>query len=215
MTQESVTYLTNTVIGVILAGLLMQAWWRAGRSGPLRFWMAAAWIMVAADVLFALRPDLPYWFSRLGPTLLVTMGHATLLLGARATAHRTGRWNTAVGVTLVHGLLLVFFLVQEQFSPWRMVGNGVVWAGLSFLAFGALRGASPHFWRPVVSPATVFLVHGSFHCLRAGLAGVGASTGWVAVDGPLQLVGDLEVSFFMVALFVSLLLATLEQGMTS
>lgn len=211
MTQESVTYLTNTVIGVILAGLLMQAWWRAGRSGPLRYWMAAAWIMVVADVLFALRPGLPYWFGRLGPTLLVTTGHATLFLGARATARRAGRWNTVVAVTLAHGMLLVFFLVQEQFAAWRMVGNGAVWAVLSFLAYGALRGGAAQFWRPVVSPATVFLVHGGFHCLRAGLAGVGAGTGWADVDGPLQLAGDLEVSFFMVALFVSLLLATLEQ----
>ena len=45
---------------------------------------------------------------------------------------------------------------------------------------------------------------------RVGLALLFALPGWTEGSAVLQIVGDLEVSFFMVALFVALLIATLQ-----
>lgn len=67
MSQETITYLTNIVIGAILAGLLTHFWWRQGRSATMRCWMLSAWVMTVADIFFALRPELPYWAAQAYP----------------------------------------------------------------------------------------------------------------------------------------------------
>jgi hypothetical protein len=66
------------------------------------------------------------------------------------------------------------------------------------------------FWRPLVSPANVFLLHGLFHGMRIALAILFAVRGWDDASASLQIIGDLEVSFFMVALFVGILIANLQ-----
>ncbi len=210
MGQETVTYLTNIVISVILAGLLTQSWIGGRRSRALGFWALGAWTLAAAAVLFALRPDLPAWFGRLGPTLLVTVGQAALFLGARATAQRSLPWTVLGFVVAAHAVALVYFLTLDQPTHWRMVTNGVVWAGLSFASFAILREAPVYFWKPLFAPANVFLLHGGFHTLRVALAITSAANEWSAVAEALQLLGDLEATFFTVALFVSLLIATLQ-----
>lgn len=210
MGQETITYLTNIVIGVILAGLMTHYWVRQDRPASLRYWMLSAWVMTAADILFAARPELPHFVSRIAPTLLVTIGQATLCLGAQRTAHIPRSWRLISGVVALHAATLVAFLFVEQPGSWRMIVNGVIWAGLSFAALQSLRRAPAVFWQPLVSPATAFLLHGIFHCVRVGLALLFALPGWGEGSAVLQIVGDLEVSFFMVALFVALLIATLQ-----
>lgn len=210
MGQETITYLTNIVISVILAGLMTHYWLRQGRSRAMRYWMLSAWIMTVADVLFAARPDLPHWLGRFAPTLLVTLGHAGLYLGARVTAKQPRPWKLATVLALVHAVGLIYFLTLDQPSRWRMVFNGVVWAALSLASFWALRRAPRMFWQPLVSPANVFLLHGLFHCGRMGLAILFAVRGWDEAAASLQIIGDLEVSFFMVALFVGILIANLQ-----
>lgn len=210
MGQETITYLTNIVIGVILAGLLTHYWWRQGRSATMRYWMLSAWVMTAADVFFAARPELPHWAARLIPTMLVTIGHAGLFLGAQRMAELPRRWKTITGISLLHLALLAYFLTFAQPATWRMVGNGVVWGGLSLASAWCLHRARPVFWRSPVAPANAFLLHGLFHGLRVGLAILFGVRGWTAASASLQIIGDLEVSFFMVALFVSLLLANLQ-----
>lgn len=210
MGQETITYLTNIVISAILAGLMTHYWLRQGRTKAMGYWMLSAWVMTSADVLFAARPGLPYWMARFAPTLLVTLGHAGLYLGARVTAKQAQSWKLAFALTLIHAVGLVYFLNLEQPSRWRMVFNGVIWAGLSLGSFWALRQAPRMFWRPLVSPANVFLLHGLFHGLRIALAILFAVRGWDEASASLQIVGDLEVSFFMVALFVGILIANLQ-----
>lgn len=210
MGQETITYLTNIVIGAILAGLLTHFWWRQGRSPTMRYWMLSAWVMTAADILFAARPELPFWAAKLIPTLLVTIGHAALLLGAQRTAHLSRTWKQITGVFLLHLTVLISLLTYAQASTWRMVCNGVVWGGLSLASAWCLRRARPMFWNSPVAPAGAFLLHGIFHGLRVGLALLFGLRGWTAASDSLQIIGDLEVSFFMVALFVSLLLANLQ-----
>lgn len=210
MGQETITYLTNIVIGVILAGLMTHYWLRQDRPPTLRYWMLAAWVMTAADILFAARPELPRLVSRLAPTLLVTIGQVTLCLGAERTAHLPRSWRLLGGVVALHAALLIGFLFVEQPGSWRMITNGVIWAGLSFMALHSLRRAPAVFWQPLISPANAFLLHGIFHCGRVGLALLFQLPGWTEGSAVLQIVGDLEVSFFMVALFVALLIATLQ-----
>jgi hypothetical protein len=210
MSQETITYLTNIVIGAILAGLLTHFWWRQGRSATMRCWMLSAWVMTVADIFFALRPELPYWAAKLIPTLLVTVGHAGLFLGAQRTAEIPRQWKLALGIILLHLAVLISFLTFAQPATWRMVSNGVIWGGLSLASYWCLRRARPVFWRSLVAPANAFLLHGLFHGLRVGLAVLLGGLGWTEASASLQIIGDLEVSFFMVALFVSLLLANLQ-----
>lgn len=210
MGQETATYLTNIVIGVILGGLMTHYWLRQGRPAPMRYWMLAAWIMTTADVLFAARPMLAPGVGRLAPTLLVTLGQAALYLGAQRTARVPRRWKLVGAVVALHAAGLVLFLLRSPHSDWRMVFNGIVWAGLSLAAAWCLQQAPRFFWQPLVSPANAFFAHGLFHCVRVGLASVFALRGMTDASDLLQLLGDLEVSFFMVALFVAILIANLQ-----
>ena len=210
MGQETVTYLTNIVIGTILAGLMTHYWWRQGKSLTMRYWMLSAWVMTAADIFFALRPELSYWAGKLIPTLLVTVGHAGLLLGAQRTAERPRQQKLLAGLILVHSGVLTYFLTLAQPSTLRMVLNGIIWGGLSLASAWCLRRAKPVFWKSPVAPANAFLLHGLFHGARVVLALLFSMRGWTEASASLQIIGDLEVSFFMVALFVSLLIAHLQ-----
>jgi len=210
MGQETVTYLSNLIIVTILACLITHYWLRQGRSTAMFYWMLSAWIMALADILFAARPDLPYWIGRIVPTLLVTVGHAGLLLGARKTATLTNRWYVVPAAILLHGAGLIYFLAQDSHSQWRMVFNGVIWAAFSVASYFGLRKASRAFWHSLVAPANAFLLHGIFHCFRVALATLCAVNGWTQTQLWLQTVSDFEVSFFMVALFVGLLVANLQ-----
>ncbi|HET7537923.1 MAG TPA: hypothetical protein VFJ90_15795, partial [Candidatus Didemnitutus sp.] len=211
MNQETVTYLTNIVIGVILAALATHYWSTRRGSGAMSYWVTAAWVMTAADALFAARPVLPYPLGRLLPTLCVTIGHAVMYLGAERTANLKRSWAGVSAMVLFHAAGLVGFLFVAQPANWRMVFNAVIWGGFSLMSARCLRRASPHFWQSVAAPMTVFLVHGVFHAMRAVLATTFEANGWDAASQWLQMVGDLEVSFFMVALFVGLLIANLQQ----
>jgi len=210
MQQATVIYLTNIVIICILASMISHYWLRQGRSAAMFFWMVSAWILALADVFFATRPLLPHWAARLVPTMLVTIGHAGLLMGARKTAGLETRWWTLTTGILLHGAGLVYFLFNSGYSEWRMVFNGLVWAGFSISSCVSLRQGSSMFYRSLFSPARAFLWHGIFHCFRVVFASLCAMQNWDQAAEWLQVVSDYEVSFFMVALFVSLLTANLQ-----
>lgn len=211
MTQETVTYLTNIGVSVFLAVLLTHSWASQGRAAPMRYWMLAAWTMVLTSCLFAARPELPHWFGRLAPTLLVTVAHGFLLLGACATAGKTGPWKLLAGATVVHGIALAYFLSLSEPSHWRMVSNGVIWASISVAAFLAFRMGSIYFWKSIFSPANVLLIHALFHVARMAMSILSGELEWEVVARGLQLFGDLEVNLFIVALYVSILVSTMRQ----
>ena len=91
-----------------------------------------------------------------------------------------------------------------------MVFNGVVWMALSMGSYLALRKAPKAFWFSLVAPANAFLLHTVFHGFRLVLATLCVVNGWTQVQFWLQAVSDFEVSFFMVALFVGILVANLQ-----
>jgi hypothetical protein len=211
LTQESVTYLTNIGISVVLASMLSHSWMSKARKGPMGFWMTAAWMMVLTNCLFAARPLMSFWVGRIFPTGLVTVALAVLLLGANATAGRKPGIRIAGVVVLVHGLLLAFFLTLEQPTHWRTVSNGAIWAGLSLATFVAFRNGPEYFWKAVFSPANVMLVHALFHTVRLLLSVLSGQFAWAAMLDSLQVIGDLEASMFVVAIYVSILVATMRQ----
>ncbi|RXK55323.1 hypothetical protein ESB00_05340 [Oleiharenicola lentus] len=210
MGQETVTYLTNIIICTILACLMTHYWMAQGRTAAMRYWMIAAWIMTVADVFFAMRSGLPYWFGRLVPPLLVTAGHAALFLGTQRTAGLRLRKRLIWGVLGLHAASLIFFIWQNEYSSWRMVSNGLIWGGLSLASAWCLYRASPYYFKPAFAPAKIFLAHAVFHALRVALAALFTLQGWEGAALALQVVGDLEVSFFMVALFAGILIANLQ-----
>ena len=210
MNQETVTYLTNIVIGVILAALATHYWRDRRQAGVLACWAVAAWIMTGADVLFAARPVLPHALGRLLPTLCVTLGHAVLLLGAQQTAGLTRRWRLPAAAVVLHAAGLVGFLFVTSPTNFRMVFNGLIWGAFSVASALCLRKGARHFWQTAFSPAMAFFAHGAFHGVRIVLAIVFAENNWKNASAALQVAGDLEVSFFMVALFVGLLIAHLQ-----
>jgi len=209
MQQESLIYAINIIIGAILAVLLTQHWRLAGREPNLGYWMAAAWMMTAADVLFAMRPALPYWVGRLFPTLMVTVGQVILLLWSMRAARRGLTPRLGVVIVIVHAIALAGFLLVGV-SAWRTVFNGTVWSALALASYVFLRRAPESLRGTLAIPAFVFLAHGLFHVMRLTLATVVAVRGAEATSAWLSVIGDVEVSFFMVALFVSLLVAHLH-----
>jgi len=212
MEQETAIYLTNIVIAVILAGMLTHSWLVQGRTRPSFMWMAASWTMVVADCFFALRPEMPHWFGRLFPTLLVTVSHGMFFAGARTNARQHVPYAMLGGLVVVHAIILLVFLADLiPSTPWRMVANGVIWANIAFASFLSMRKAASPFWSPLFAPANVFLLHGFFHVGRLLLALGAAAYDWPRVAAALQVVGDLEASFFIVALFTALLIAMLQQ----
>ncbi|MFN7979164.1 MAG: hypothetical protein U0P30_13600 [Vicinamibacterales bacterium] len=209
MSHESLVYAINLAIAAILAAILTEYWRRAGRGTGLGVWTSAAWIMAVADLVFAVRPQLPLWMGRFVPTLLVTIGLGVLLMGARQTAGLRARWSILGAVSAAHAALLIFFLVTGGQSAWRTASNGVIWTSLSLASFVVLRQLPAASRQALAIPAVVFLGHGLFHAGRTLLAAVEALRPSDAIQDVLQMAGDGEVSVFMVALFVSLLAAHL------
>ena len=212
MSQETTIYIVNLTVGLILAALMTQHWRRDGQENGLRYWTIAAWVLAVADVLFALRPSLPFWAGRFFPTLMVTAGHGVLLLAALRTAGRLMPWRAVAVVPVLHAIALGAFLVIDPESMWRTVVNGLTWGGLSLATAVALRVGPESTRRAFLLPAVVFLWQAIFHLVRTLTAASGAVLADAAREPLLQLLGDLEVSLFMVALFVSVLAAHLRQA---
>lgn len=210
MSHESLVYAINLAIAAILAAILTEYWRRAGRGSGLGLWASGAWTMAVADLCFALRPWMPFWAGRLLPTLLVTVSLGVLLIGAQHTARRDLRARVVAVVAALHALVLVAFLGIDSESPWRTAFNGVVWSGLSVASYLTLRRIGEPARRLLSIPASVYLAHATFQVMRAAVAVIDALSPSDVVSEGLQLAGDMEVSLFMVALFVSVLASHLS-----
>jgi len=211
MEIETVIYLTNTIICAIIAVLMTNAWSQSDHRRSLLFWMVAAWVMLVADILFAARPFMPELVGRVLPTVLVTVGHAALFVGARVHADQPAPQRLGWAIIFFHALALILFFQLAPDSVWRRVTNGLVWATLALLAYQGLRMSPEPFWKSLTAPAKVFLAHAAFHNIRVIMSVATAETANESIHVMIDIIGDLEVSFFMVAIFVGLLLAHLQQ----
>lgn len=208
--HETMAYLVNLMIGVIVAALLTHHWRLSGRDRELGYWMAAGWVMTVAYVVFAVWPSLHLPLGRVFPTLMVTAGHGILLVGARRTAGLTQGWRLVAATTFLHGLALVALLRADPGSHWHAVVDGAVWSMISAVSFTALRAMDPRKASHFRIPAMIFALHSVFHAGRLAFAAVSALRGEPAPGPTLRLIDDLEDSFFMEALFVSLLISHLQ-----
>lgn len=211
MELETVIYFTNTIICAIIAVLMTVAWLQSNQRVSLRYWMIAAWVMLVADILFAARPLMPDLVGRILPTILVTVGHAALFIGTRVHAEQPAPQKLGWALVAFHAIALVLFFTYAPESVWRRVTNSLVWASIALLSYQGLRMSPPVYWRPLTAPAKVFLAHAGFHVFRLLVSLVADSSGNSTFGAMVDIIGDLEVSFFMVALFVGLLLAHLQQ----
>ena len=211
MELETVIYFTNTIICAIIAVLMTDAWLQSNQRVSLRYWMIAAWVMLVADILFAARPLMLDMVGRILPTILVTVGHAALFIGTRVHAEQPAPQKLGWALVAFHAIALVLFFTYAPESVWRRVTNSLVWASIALLSYQGLRMPPPVYWRPLTAPAKVFLAHAGFHVFRLLVSLVADSSGNSTSGAMVDIIGDLEVSFFMVALFVGLLLAHLQQ----
>lgn len=207
MTPTQAIYLVNVLICAILALLMTNYWRRSGRERSLGTFMASAWVLLAADILFYLRDDLVYWAGRFFPTLLVTIGQVILLIGARRVVGRSDAAKRAVALVAMHALALALFLVYlGGISAFRTVLNGLLWAALSIAAAVVLRRAEdPDVREAMGVAALIFVLHASFHLLRTTFAILTLTEIGSGTPEWLQIAGDMEVSGFMVGLFLALL----------
>lgn len=207
MSSTQAVYLVNVLVCAVLALLLTNLWRRAERERGLGTFMAAAWVFLAADIVFYLRDTVPYWAGRFFPTLFVTVGQVVLLMGALRVTERPDRGRVAIGLTLAHAVLLTTFLVAfGGVSGLRTILNGLIWAGLSFGAAAILVRAEDSAVRSAMRiPALVFVLHGGFHLLRTTFAILTFTDLGVGTPAWIQIAGDIEVAVFMVGLFGALL----------
>lgn len=212
MSPTTAVYLVNVLIGIVLAVLLTYHWRRGDRERGMGSFTIAAWVLAIADILFYLRPSLPFWAGRFFPTLLVTIGQATMLIAAQRVVGRTMSRGLMAGVLVVHAIALALFLEFDAgLSATRTTLNGVVWASLSFATATILRGAEDEAVRDAMAmPAMVFALHGAFHVLRTSFAILSITSVRQSTPGWIQIAGDIEVSVFMVSLFVGLLLGFVQ-----
>jgi hypothetical protein len=212
MTQDSIVYFINLIIGLILAGVMSRHWRLEVGGRALQSWIVSAWILALADLLFVLRGQFPAFMPRPLPTLMVTAGHLALLMAAHYSSGRAAPRAVVATVVALHVAMLTGFTLAPEYAGWRTVANGILWGGLSVAAAVALWTASESLHRSMFMPALVLAFQGAFHAVRAALATQVAVRPDTEVVSLIQLLGDLEVSLFMVALFVSVLVAFLERS---
>ena len=211
MNDPKIVYLLNLIIGAILAGVMSRQWRLAAKGGALRYWIVAAWTLTLADLLFVLRAAFPHETTRMVPTLMVTVGQLVLIFAAQRTTEKPISIRVAIVIFALHLLLQLGFVAMPELVAWRSVGNALVWSGLAFSAAWLLSREVGSQRSVMQLPALVLTAHGFFLLVRLLLATRSAAQSSANSSPILQLVGDLEVSLFMVALFVSVLVAFLEQ----
>jgi hypothetical protein len=212
MSQEAVVYTVNLIIGLILAAVMSQHWRLEAGGLSLRYWIIAAWVLTGADLLFALRGAIDLPLVRALPTVAVTAGHALLLLATQQVTGREPMRRVAGGIVGVHALLLVGYMVVPDMTGWRTITNGIIWGGLAMWAAAMLWESPEPLTRMLKVPSIVLAAQGGFHAMRITLATQALVEPGSGLASLVQLLGDLEVSLFMVSLFVSVLVAFLRQS---
>lgn len=212
MSQETVVYTVNLIIGLILAGVMSQHWRLQAGGLSLRYWIIAAWVLTFADLLFVLRGSIQLPLVRALPTIVVTAGHAMLLLAAQQVTGREPMRRVATSIVVLHALLLLFYIAVPTLSGWRTVTNGIIWGGLAMWAAAQLWESPNKLTHMLKVPAIVLAGQGGFHAMRITLATQAIGEPGSGLAPLVQMLGDLEVSLFMVSLFVSVLVAFLRQS---
>jgi uncharacterized membrane protein len=212
MTDDSIVYTINLIIGAILSAVMGRQRHLESSGRTLPAWIVAAWTLTAADLMFVLRAEWPLVVPRMLPTLMVTAGHVMLLLAAHRSAARPPVMWALWSVIALHVALQTGFVLYPDAVGWRTVTNGIIWGVLSVAAALVLRHAASPMREAMRLPALVLMLQGAFHAVRTLLAATAAVQDTAVTGSLVQTLGNFEVSLFMVALFVSVLVAFLQLG---
>lgn len=211
VSSELLLDLINVFNGTVIAGLITHHWRFSGRDRIIGHWMLAAWLMIAADAVFALKSGLPGVIVAVLPTMLVTSGECVLLAGARRTRGLDPRLRQVGAFAAVHLVAIAGLGLAGVDARWRMVADGAMECCLSALSFAALRhpgAGGPNRFR---LPAAVFAIHAILHTARLTTNTYLAVKGQASTPEWIHIYDELEDSFFVIILFVSLLTAHLRQ----
>ena len=203
--------LVNVFNGTVIAGLITHHWRLSGRDRIIGHWMLAAWLMIAADAVFALKSGLPGVIVAVLPTMLVTSGECVLLAGARRTRGLDPRLRQVGAFAAVHLVAIAGLGLAGVDARWRMVADGAMECCLSALSFAALRHPGAGGATRFRVPAAVFAIHASLHAARLTTNTYLAVKGQASTPEWIHIYDELEDSFFVIILFVSLLTAHLRQ----
>ena len=134
MNDPKIVYSVNLILGAILAGVMSRHWRLAPQGAALHYWIAAAWTLTLADLLFFLRAAFPYETTRMVPTLMVTVGQLVLIFAAQRTTEKPISMRVAIVILALHLLFQLGFVAMPDLIAWRSVGNALVWSALAFSA---------------------------------------------------------------------------------
>jgi hypothetical protein len=167
LTGDATFYLTSVIVLLVLSLQLTHFWWSSNQDRTIAWWVAASWVFVAADTLFAVGTRTPLFWARVAPATLITGAHGMLLLGAQRAAGMKLRFRLVVAAMAVHFALLTYFLYWSTgYNNLRAASNRVFWAGFCLACFFCLRRASRYYWASLNSPAVIFLLQSGFLTLR-------------------------------------------------
>jgi len=202
---------TNSLLGVLLAGLMTAFWVRNGRKATAFYWMSAAWLLAMASVLFTARIWLPFAPCTMLATISVTLGMLFLLIGIELFLGFVPSWKTGSAIALCHATGLGCILAMDATSEVRMLLNSLFWAGFSSATLICYRKADTKNWRELYPfPVLVLSSHAAFHGLRV-LIVLLHQAGIPMLDPKLLAsLSFAESSAFSVTLFMSLLLSDLR-----
>jgi hypothetical protein len=211
ISSDATFYLTSVIVLLVLSLQLTHFWWNSDRDQTMTWWMAASWVFVAADSLFAAGTLTPPFWARVVPATLITGAHGLLFLGAQRAGGMKLRFGLVVAATAVHFAILVnFFYWMQGHNYLRAASNRVFWAGFCLACFFCLRRASRHYWASLNSPAMIFLMQSVFLTLRLLVSAYLESRGLEQRRPALIFLDQVDVVLFNGALFISLLLAFLH-----
>ncbi len=201
----------NSMLGVLLAGLMTAFWLKSGRKASAFYWMSAAWLLALASVMFTGRSWFLYSVSTYVATMSITVALLFLLVGVQLFMGFAPSWKAGISIVACHALGLLSILLLNMDAEGRMLLNSVFWAGLSSATLLCYRKADTKRWKEWYGfPALVFASHAMFHGLRV-LIVLSHKSGFPLLDSTLLAgLSFAEASAFSVTLFMSLLLSDLR-----
>ncbi len=200
---------TNSGLSVLMAGSMAYVWWRHRELEAFRYWMIGALSFVVADLLFAMRPRLPILLDPVLSTAAVTFGYLFVLFGIWRFVDEAPRTTLAIALGVAHAVALAALVFFGASVEVRVVVNSVVWAILTATAMLSLTAARARLGESVVMlPSIVCGIQVVVMGARVVIA-TSAIQQWSAGAAFERLVSLslLETSLFIVAIFMSLLIA--------
>lgn len=211
MNEETVFFLTVGCTTLVLAVQTTLFWRRRFHDKPIGFWVLAIWIYVLTDFLFLLSHWMDASTARLLSRILITTAYGALFLGAQQTAGQKPKVLPVALAIAVYAVSLPLLFTTIESTPLRIVFSRMIWGGFCFLSYAILRQGKQHFGGSLTSPATIFLLQGTYLVLRAAAYGV-----LLLMDHPnevkaLTYIDYANAAVFTIALFVALFVAFIDE----